>query len=194
MAQLAAIELHPSLSLAPRPPTNPACSPSTSIPARPPMSSTAARWRCGCVSSSTTSACSLSPDLGLEGPAGLRAAQQRRGHLRGGRRGRRGGRSAGPSDRPAAREADAERGRLENEKGRAKRQGLRRLVTEPPSQDDDRGLLAARPRTPHRLDPGPPGKRSSTRPAKRTPTRSSSMQKDVPEANRASTATSSSRC
>ena len=38
------------------------------------------------------------------------------------------------------------------------RQGLRRLVPEPPQQNDDRRLLAARPRAPHRLDPGQLGR------------------------------------
>ena len=51
MAQLAAIELHPSLSLGGRRRGRP-CSPSTSTPARRPTSSTAAGWRCACASCS----------------------------------------------------------------------------------------------------------------------------------------------
>ena len=60
MAQLAAIELHPSLSLGGRRRGRP-CSPSTSTPGRRPTSSTAAGWRCACARCSATSASSASP-------------------------------------------------------------------------------------------------------------------------------------
>ena len=99
MAQLAAIELHPSLSLAPettahrarlRPRPRPAGRSARLLPggAAPARALRPLRPRV------------LPEDLGLEGPAGLRPAQQRRGHLRGDQ-------TAGPRDRPAAREADA---------------------------------------------------------------------------------------
>ena len=52
----------------------------------------------------------------------------------------------------------AEGGPLEDEQGRAQGQGLRRLVPEPPAQDDDRRLLAAGARAAHRLDPGDLGR------------------------------------
>ena len=89
----------------------------------------------------------LPQDLGLEGDAGLRSPQQQKGQLREDQ-------TVRQSDRPAAGKADPGPGRLEDEKGRTRGQGLRRLVPEPPEQNDDRRLLAARARTPDRLDPG----------------------------------------
>ena len=53
-------------------------------------------------------------------------------------------------------------------------QGLRRLVPEPPAQDDDRRLLAAGARAPDRLDPGQLGRGRAARPSATTPPRSSS--------------------
>src|ERR1700754_1100440 len=90
-------------------------------------------------------------DLGLEGDAGLRPPQLQKGELRGDQ-------TVRQSDRPAARETDPGRGPLENEKSRTRGQGLRRLVAEPPQQNDDRRLQPARPRTADRLHPGDLGR------------------------------------
>ena len=89
----------------------------------------------------------LPEDVGLEGPPGLRPAQPQGRQLRGDE-------TVRESDRPAARKGDPRRGGLEDEKGRPPGQGLRRLVAEPPQQNDDLGLLDARPRTADGLDPG----------------------------------------
>ena len=60
MAQLAALELHPSLSLASAPRIR-ASSSLTSTPVHPPTCSPAARWRCDCASSSITLSSSCLP-------------------------------------------------------------------------------------------------------------------------------------
>ena len=93
----------------------------------------------------------LPEDLGLEGDAGLRPAEPQGRQLRGDQ-------TAGESDRPAARKGDPRPGRLENEKGRPQGQDLRRLVAEPPQQNDGLGLLDAGPRAADRLDAGQLGR------------------------------------
>ncbi len=145
MAQLAAIELHPSLSLA-RAPTRPTVLAFDLDPGPPAdvvdCCRVALRLRemfghfgVECVPQ----------DLGLQGPAGLRPAQPQ-GPLRDDQ-------TVCQSDRPAAGEADPRPGRLEDEEGRTRGQDLRRLVPEPPAQDDDRRLQPESPRAPDRLDP-----------------------------------------
>ena len=73
------------------------------------------------------------------------------------------------SDRPATGKADPGPGRLEDEKGRTRRQGLRRLVPEPPQQNDDRRLLAARAGAADGLDAGHVGRGRSGRRERRRP-------------------------
>ncbi len=185
MAQLAAIELHPSLSLARRPEQpdrarlrprpRPAGRRRRLLPGRAPPARAVRPFRPRV----------LPEDLGLEGPAGLRPAQ-RQGRLRRDQ-------AVRPGDRPAAREADARRGRLEDGQGGPQGQGLRRLVAEPPAQDDDRRLLAARPRAPDRLDADHLGRGRAVRSTRRTPPGSSSRPARCSSASR-STATSSRRC
>ena len=121
-------------------------SPSTSTPARRRTSSTAAGWRCGCARCSATSASSAS-----------RRPQARRAFRSTSRSTprpamRRPNRS--PARSPSCtREADAGPRRLEDEKGRTPgQQGVRRLVPEPPAQDDDCRLLAAGAGATDRLD------------------------------------------
>ena len=73
------------------------------------------------------------------------------------------------------------------------RQGLRRLVPEPPAQNDDRRLLAAGPRAPHRLDAGHlGGGRGGGRVRRRLGPGLRGRRRAG--ADRASTATSSPRC
>ena len=186
MAQLAALELHPSLSLS-RAPTRPTVlafdldpGPPADIdrllPRRDPPARPVRPLRPRVVPE----------DLGLEGDAGLRPAQ-RQDQLRRDQ-------TVRQSDRPAARKADAGQGRLENEKGRTRGQGLRRLVAEPPQQNDDRRLLDAGPRAARPSRPRSPGTRSSD--AARA-----AMPRDLvfetarrARADRAATATSSPRC
>ncbi len=147
MAQLAAIELHPSLSLsrAPKRPTVLAFDLDPGPPAdivdccrvglRLKRDVRPLRPRV------------LPQDLGLQGPAGVRAAEQQEHLLRDHQ-------TLRQSDRPAAGEADPRPGRLEDEEGRTRGQGLRRLVPEPPAQDDD---LPSTPYEPaHTPPPRPP--------------------------------------
>ncbi len=120
MAQLAAVELHPSLSPGPgagtpdrarlRPRSRPAGRRRRVLPGRPVAARDVRPPR----------ARVLPEDIGLEGHAGLPAAQ-RRDQLRRDQ-------ALRPRDRPAAREADPRRGRLEDEEGRPQGQGVRRLV------------------------------------------------------------------
>ena len=144
MAQLAAIELHPSLSLA-RAPKRPTVLAFDLDPGPPANIVDCAGWRSAARHVRPLRRRVLSQDLGLQGPAGLRAAQPRDGY---------------EITKPFAKAiASCSRsrpgqGRLEDEEGRTRGQGLRRLVPEPPAEDDDRRLLAAGPRAPDRLDPG----------------------------------------
>ncbi len=124
MAQLAAIELHPSLSLA-RAPNRPTVLAFDLDPGPPADIVDCCRVALRLREMLRPLRPRVLPeDLGLEGHAGLRPAQHQ-DHLRGDQ-------TVRQSDRPAAREADPRRGRLENEKGRTQGQGLRRLVPEPP--------------------------------------------------------------
>ena len=64
--------------------------------------------------------------------------------------------------------------RLEDGQGGPPRQGLRRLEPESPEEDDDRRVFAAGARAPHRLDPAPLATRWSASPGGATPRRSAS--------------------
>ena len=186
MAQLAAIELHPSLSLS-RAPTRPTVLAFDLDPGPPAdivdCCRVAIRLRdlFGHFERRV-----LPQDLGLEGDAGLRAAQLAEDQLRRDQ-------TVRQSDRPAAREADPRPGRLEDEEGRTRGQGLRRLVAEPPQQDDDRRLLAC-----ERASGRPPRPRSPGRRSRRSPTRATARPSSSrpPRCWRGSsaTATSSPRC
>ena len=147
MAQLAAIELHPSLSL--RPGAETADRPR--LRPRPRAAGRRRRLLAGGAAPARGArparARVLRQDLGLEGDAALRPAQHQN-HLRGDPPLRPG---AGPADR----QADPRRGAGENgQKDRPQRQGPDRLVPEQRTQNDDLRLLAASPRAPHLLDPG----------------------------------------
>src|SRR5215218_4831732 len=98
MAQLAAIELHPSLSLG-RAPTRPTVLAFDLDPGAPARAVPSLRPRV------------LPEDLGLEGDAGLRAAEHAEDQLRPDQ-------TVRQSDRPAARKADPGEGDLKDEKGR----------------------------------------------------------------------------
>ena len=147
MAQLAALELHPSLSKATRmeQPTvlafdldpGAAGGPGRVLPGRAARPGAVRRVR----------ARGLPQGLRRQGPAGL-LPPQHQGHLRADEPLR-------ESRRPAAREADPEGRRLEDGQGGPPRQGLRRLEPEPPEEDDDRRLFAAGARAPHGLHPAP---------------------------------------
>ena len=147
MAQLAAIELHPSLSLG-RAPTRPTVLAFDLDPGPPAdvvdCCRVALRLRemFGHFGVECFPKTSGSKGMQVYVPLNTQEGQLRRDQ------------TVRQSDRPAARKADPRPGRLEDEKGRTRGQGLRRLVPEPPQQNDDRRLLAARPRAPDRLDPG----------------------------------------
>ena len=173
MAQLAAIELHPSLSLA-RAPKRPTV---LAFDLDPGPAGGHRRLLPGgasaCATSSATSASSASPR-----PRARRAC---RSTCRSTPRLLREDQTVRQSDRPAAREADPRQGRLEDEEGRTRGQGLRRLVTEPPAQDDDRRLQRCAPASGRPPRPRSPGRRSRRSPTRATARRWSSRPRAVLE-------------
>ena len=116
-----------------------------------------ARSGCGCATLlERARARELPEDLGLEGPAGLRAAQQRRS----------------PTTRPSrsrTRSPSCSRSSIpklvvsKHEEGAARGQGARRLEPERRLQDDGLRLLAARAGAADGVDAGRAGTRSRTR-------------------------------
>ena len=85
--------------------------------------------------------------------------------------------------------------RLEDgQKVDAQRQGLHRLVPEQRAQNDDRRLLAAGARTAHGLHPDQPGRRSTSAPRASDADVARLRGGRRPEADRRATATSSRRC
>ena len=129
----------------------------------------------------------LPQDLGLEGHAGLRPAQHAKRHLRGDQ-------TVRQSDRPAARKADPDEVVCEDGK-KVERSGKVFVdwSQNHRTQNDDRRLLAARPRAPDRLDPGHLGGGREPPPSRRRHARSSSRRATCWSGSR-STATSSPRC
>ena len=186
MAQLAAIELHPSLSLG-RAPTRPTVLAFDLDPGPPADIVDCCRVALRLRDMFGHFGVRVLPqDLGLEGDAGLRPAQLEESQLRRDQ-------TVRQSDRPAARKADPRPGRLEDEKGRTRRQDLRRLVPEPPQQNHDRRLLAAGARAADGLDAGDlGGGRGGDR--LRTTARVWSSRPATCWSGSSSTATSSPRC
>ena len=145
------------------PPTStrrgPSCS--TSIPGRAPTSSTAAQSRCavrdvlGC-----GRARGVVQDVGLEGPAAVRAAEHRRRHARARRP-----TSPSPSARCSSGSCPKQVTTV-MAKVAAAGEDLRRLEPERPPQDDDRPVLAAGPAGADGVDAGDVGRgRGVRRPA-----------------------------
>ena len=147
MAQLAALELHPSLSKATRmeQPTVLAfdLDPGAAREPRPVLPGGPAGSQALCGSRPR----GLPEGLGRQRPSGLHPPEHQ-GQLRADQPVREGG-------RPAPRAGDAQGGRLEDGEGPAAGQGLRRLEPEPPEEDDDRRLLASSPRAADGLDSAP---------------------------------------
>ena len=94
----------------------------------------------------------LRQDVGLEGHAGLRAAQHRHRLRR--------HQAVRARPRPAARAAAPEADRVGDEEGAAAREGLHRLEPERPAQDDGGRLLPARARAPDGVHAARRGTRS----------------------------------
>ena len=93
----------------------------------------------------------LRQDVGLEGPAGLRAGEPAAAHARTG---------VGVRARGRAGDGEAPRrpGAVEHAQGAAQGQGLHRLEPELASQDDDLRVLAAGPSAPDGVDAGDVGR------------------------------------
>ena len=127
---------------------------------------------------------SFAEDLGLEGPAGLRAAQRPRRHLR-----RRPSRSRKRGRRAARAASEPELVVSRHDQGAAPRQGADRLEPERRAQDDRVRLLAARARASDGLDAGDLG-RGARRGRGRRPGRAGLHRREVLRAS-TSTATCS---